>query len=428
MDQIPLFFFVAIYATHIALLRFSSVSATSTPSVSSKATRASRPLIVGLNPALQRTITVPNLKVGSVNRGSKVLVGIGGKGQNAVVAANCMESNMKPTLLQYLGNGFEGDALMSLLHSKTDSLISIRTKATCRVCVTLLNGDESTEIIEPSDSVLPSEIDALLTTLQAEYSSHKAPSIAIMGSMPKGCPPNLYASIISKCANKDTKIVLDTVAGLADSLQTAVSLGSCVLLKVNANELLSLANKAAIASGAVSPVAVREAGFEFIQSWVSASSSSAGSVTSSGDASSSHVYIAVTDGPHPSHLLKVPLSVSASDSLSVSARQWVLTSQPLPGPVESPIGAGDATSSGTLMHLSKAIDLSRLGAIVPSSDTTSSKTTTSRENEFDESVVNSFRWGIACGGASCLSTANSVFSMTDATAIFAGIKVIELKI
>lgn len=109
-----------------------------------------RTLIVGLNPALQRTITVPNLKLGHVNRGTSVEVGIGGKGQNVIVASSCLPLRQRPTLLQLLGNGFEGDSVAHLLSPLTDSLISIRYEASCRVCVTLLNGDESTEIIEPS--------------------------------------------------------------------------------------------------------------------------------------------------------------------------------------------------------------------------------------------------------------------------------------
>ncbi len=62
-------------------------------------------LIVGLNPALQRTITVSNLELGGVNRANNVKVGIGGKGQNACVASNCMHSLHRPTLLQFLGKG-----------------------------------------------------------------------------------------------------------------------------------------------------------------------------------------------------------------------------------------------------------------------------------------------------------------------------------
>ena len=37
-------------------------------------------LIVGLNPALQRTISIPKLALDDVNRATKVYVGIGGKG------------------------------------------------------------------------------------------------------------------------------------------------------------------------------------------------------------------------------------------------------------------------------------------------------------------------------------------------------------
>jgi len=435
--QFPFFFFVAIYASHVALLRYSFVIATSSNPVSSMTTniRVNRPLVVGLNPALQRTITVPHLKVGSVNRGSKVLVGIGGKGQNAVVAANQMETSIKPTLLQILGQGFEGDALMSLLHTKTDSFLSIRTKATCRVCITLLNGDESTEIIEPSENVLPNEIESLLSSIQTEYLNTKAPSIAIMGSMPKGCPSNLYASIISKCAGKDTKILLDTVVGLSDSLKVSIALGSSILLKVNVNELLSLAGMPSISSSGSVDI-VREACIEFLKS--SCHMSTMSSTTTGTDASkpsvvsesvqnssgsSSSIYIAVTDGPHPSHLLKLPLSTSSSSySSSSRVRQWVFTSPQLPGSVVSPIGAGDATSSGTLMYWSNAIDNNKVTAGVRSTTTT---IIDNDSDNYDRNVVDSFRWGIACGGASCLS-ANSVFTMTDAIAIFNDIKVTEV--
>lgn len=411
MDQIPFFFFMAFYATHVVLLRHSCVSASTinNPSNVMKSPSRSihRPMFVGLNPALQRTITVPNLKVGSVNRGSKVLVGIGGKGQNAIVAASCMETSIKPTLLQFLGEGFEGDALSAMLQSKTDSILSIRTKASCRVCVTLLNGDESTEIIEPSESVLPSELDSLLSTLQAEYTSNKLPSFAIMGSMPKGCPSNLYASIISKCADKDTKVLLDTVAGMTESLKTAASIGSTILLKVNANELLSLAGKKAVATGAVAPEIVLEAGMEFVKSWISSlSASESVDISSSG---STNLYIAVTDGPYPSHLLKLPFKISDQSN---DIRQWILTSQPLPGTVVSPIGAGDATSSGTLMHWSSALDGTKKDNV--------------RAVTSDESVVDSFRWGISCGGASCLNAANSVFTVSDAVSIYSGIQVTEV--
>jgi fructose-1-phosphate kinase PfkB-like protein len=60
-------------------------------------------VVVGLNPALQRTITLSGLKVGGVNRASSVEVGIGGKGQNVIVASRHMQLQRPSQLLQFLG-------------------------------------------------------------------------------------------------------------------------------------------------------------------------------------------------------------------------------------------------------------------------------------------------------------------------------------
>lgn len=247
-----------------------------------------------------------------------------------------------------------------------------------------------------------------------------------MGSMPKGCPPDLYASIIKNCANESTKVLLDTVVGLSECLKMTASLGCPVLLKVNGNELLGLAKQSVLGSGQVSANEVRDAGIGFIHTWVSSlSESEVSHIRSSG---SSYLYIAVTDGPHPSHFLKLPLFTTSSSIRGVSGsdtdtdtdtkgRQWLLTrSQPLPGPVVSPIGAGDATSSGTLMHWSSC-----LSNTVPTS-------AQCMKVSDDDLVVESFRWGVACGAASCMSAGNSRFQIAEVIQIFETIQVMELNI
>ena len=44
-------------------------------------------------------------------------IGIGGKGQDVIVAAASMGAQLSPLLLQFLGNGAEGDTLAKLLHN-----------------------------------------------------------------------------------------------------------------------------------------------------------------------------------------------------------------------------------------------------------------------------------------------------------------------
>ena len=124
-------------------------------------------ICVGLNPALQRTIQLGNqLSLGGVNRALASSIGIGGKGQNVIVAGNCI-SQSPFSLLQFLGTGPEGDTLSNLLNkmsnNKFDFQYTVRTSSPCRTCITLVDplncvAPESTEIIEPSGLISEQEV------------------------------------------------------------------------------------------------------------------------------------------------------------------------------------------------------------------------------------------------------------------------------
>ena len=149
----------------------------------------SSPLIIGLNAALQRTVSLPCVVPGAVNRGSDVEVGIGGKGQNAQLAASIMAraSPRLPVtnLVQFVGKGFEGDQLLSLQEARgvVTPETTIRSAGRCRTCFTLLDqaSKDTTEIIEPSEPVSQSDIDNLLRVLGNMYAVEKTAGIAIMG-------------------------------------------------------------------------------------------------------------------------------------------------------------------------------------------------------------------------------------------------------
>lgn len=173
-------------------------------------------LIVGLNPALQRIVHVPDLIVGDVNRGQKVDVGIGGKGQNVIVAANCMQtvSNYRPALLQLLGKGAEGDQVLELLRPLIDKKmekLSVRPSIRCRTCITLVDPvkQETTEIIEPSDPMAIEEVEYMINTVTETFVVDKVGGIAIMGSMPPGCPPTTYRSVVSATCDVNSKVILN---------------------------------------------------------------------------------------------------------------------------------------------------------------------------------------------------------------------------
>ena len=358
------------------------------------------PLFVGLNPALQRTITVNNLQLGSVNRASNVKVGIGGKGQNAVVAAEYMQSITKPTLLQFLGQGFEGDAVAQMLKNITDQQLSIRTKGRCRVCVTLLNNEETTEIIEPSEELSLNEINDLLSQTESYYNLEKPMGVAIMGSMPKPCPSNLYASILSYICSTQTKVLLDTVAGINDSINACFLKSSSCVIKLNANELCSLSGVKYNKDSAATPATILDASkifFKQIQDFLRHIENN------------EILYfppilaLAITDGPHPAHL------ITLQGSFENKPNQYIFKVPKLARPLVSPIGAGDATSSGTLMYW--------CGQINHLNNDRKSV------SEIEDSLLKSFQWGLACGSASCMSSSNSVFEIQDVLQILNKIEV-----
>ena len=133
------------------------------------------------------------------------------------------------------------------------------------------------------------------------------------------------------------------------------------------------------------------------------------------------VYIALTDGPHPAHFIALTLNdPDSTASSSNNIEHYTLNVPVLSRPLVSPIGAGDATSSGFLMSWSDRVK--EIGTTQPtssSSSTSSSPTTLKGEVESEvEQLLQAFRWGLSCGGASCMETGNSVFSMSDAMHIY----------
>jgi len=382
-------------------------------------------LIVGLNPALQRTCLLQSgLQVGSVNRVASLQIGIGGKGQDVYVAASIMSPGKAPLMAQFLGLGAEGDALESLLKERNagmplSDVLTVRTRARLRTCVTLvdaLKNNEATEIVEPSGTISEEEVEALLLGVRIAFGSKPAKAVAVMGSMPPGCPSGLYSSILSLCCDEKTKVVIDSATDVVAQMACLAQRGSTCILKVNARELCSLAGIANTAKGGeaseATPLALVLSACSSLEGKVTAAISPPPSSTSS---SSSSMFVAVTDGPYASHL--IPLFSTSLPVIRYSI-------PPLPRPILNPIGAGDAVASGLLMHLHPSGDdhgSSGSGSAGGESGSDSSSSSSSIKE-----IRDAFSWGLAVGAASCLSQSNSVFAIEDALAIQATISITEI--
>ena len=151
-------------------------------------------------------------------------------------------------LLQFLGSGAEGDALAHLLatRAQVDTKYSIRSRSTCRTCLTILEEGSShaaaaTEIIEPSGVITEDEVSEMYAVVSDNYLSLQSSSsaaaadestgvslpssssssssvestavqgLAIMGSMPPGCPGDLYSNLIALTCDDSSKVRPDLI-------------------------------------------------------------------------------------------------------------------------------------------------------------------------------------------------------------------------
>lgn len=135
-----------------------------------------------------------------------------------MIASTFMNLARPTHLLQFLGSGSEGDALSHLLatRAQVDTKYSVRSRSTCRTCLTLLDESSSnaaTEIIEPSGVITEEEVSNMYTVVSDNYLSQPSSSavaavqgLAIMGSMPPGCPGDLYSNLIALTCDGSSKV------------------------------------------------------------------------------------------------------------------------------------------------------------------------------------------------------------------------------
>lgn len=123
-----------------------------------------------------------------------------------------------------------------------------------------------------------------------------------------------------------------------------------------------------------------------------------------------------TDGPFPGGALHVP-----------SGRAWKLTMPPLPGPVLSPVGAGDAVAGGTfhawLGLRSAPNSTSAATEATWDLDAAAGPAEKFKRDAAKPAGVAAFQFGLACGAASCLTAENSALDLTTALSLHAQINV-----
>ena len=163
-------------------------------------------LTVTLNAAVDRTVAVPNFRLGRRHRAVESRTVAGGKGINVARALSLLG---RPVIATGFVGGPTGTQVLEQLHEESVLTDFIRIAAETRINLAVIDptsGDQ-TEINERGPAVSPEEVKKLFERIA--YLAGGAKICVLAGSMPPGAGDDLYARLIADLARRGIPVVLD---------------------------------------------------------------------------------------------------------------------------------------------------------------------------------------------------------------------------
>ena len=264
---------------------------------------------VTLNPSLDRTLSVPELRPGNLHRARLLREDLGGKGIN--VSRSLQRLGIASRIMGCAG-GWTGRALREGLQAQGFEVSFVDVDAEIRQNITLLDEARGlyTKINEQGPALGSRQAEALEE--QVRESVRPGDLWALCGSLPPGAEPDLYARLIQCVQAGKGRAFLDASG---DPLRVGAAAGPFAL-KVNAEEAAELLGRPLPAEAEV--------------------------VKAAGELQAQGIHLVVlTRGAQG--------LVLAMDGRRVIA-------VPPPVPARSSVGAGDATLAGLLWAVSEGCD------------------------------------------------------------------------
>lgn len=163
-----------------------------------------RALTVTFNPAIDQTITIDRLEPGAVHRARSVRQDAGGKGVNV---ASCLADWGVPVGAFGLLGADNAAPFEALFAAKGISDHFLRRAGATRVNLKLLDAVDTTDINMDGATADPAQIEALVTAIEAQTDGESL--ILLCGSLPPGCPADIYAQMIARLHAKGATLLLD---------------------------------------------------------------------------------------------------------------------------------------------------------------------------------------------------------------------------
>jgi len=164
-------------------------------------------ITVTLNAAIDKSLAVPNFRLGRRHRTVEQSTMAGGKGVNI---ARTLKALGQPVIATGFAGGATGTHIVEQLTEESilNDFVRIRDESRTNTSVLDPTTGAQTEINEKGPSVTPSEVELFRDKLL--YLARGAAIVVFAGSLPRGVDPDLYASLVHDLERSEVTTVVDT--------------------------------------------------------------------------------------------------------------------------------------------------------------------------------------------------------------------------
>ncbi len=164
-------------------------------------------LTVTLNAAIDRTVAVPNIRLGQRHRAVESRTVAGGKGINVARALRLLG---RPVIATGFAGGPTGNRMLEQLRKEAilTDFTWIAGETRINMAIVDPTSGEQTEINERGPAVSPEEVERFLERLR--YLAGGAKLCVLAGTLPPGAGAELYARIVEELGGRGVKTILDS--------------------------------------------------------------------------------------------------------------------------------------------------------------------------------------------------------------------------
>jgi 1-phosphofructokinase family hexose kinase len=164
-------------------------------------------ITVTLNAAIDKSLSVPNFRLGRRHRTVEQRTMAGGKGVNI---ARALKMLGQPVIATGLAGGATGTHVVEQLTEESilNDFVRIREESRTNTSVLDPTNGQQTEVNERGPAVSEREVELFRDKLL--YLSRGAAIVVFAGSLPRGVEPDIYASLIRELQRTGVTTVIDT--------------------------------------------------------------------------------------------------------------------------------------------------------------------------------------------------------------------------